>query len=161
MAAMTAIHPSKREGALARAKRRLAALAMSTVDRFETYLRYAGASAVALGSDLAAFGAIMALGFDSALAAGLSYCVGIAVHWLISAQFVFAAEVRARGTRARSYQKATFLASALLGLSVTVGLVHGVTDAGVPAFPAKLLAVALSFNLVWFVRRTIVFAQRA
>lgn len=160
MAAMTAIHPSKREGALARAKRRLAALAMSTVDRFETYLRYAGASAVALGADILSFAALVANDVDASIAAGFGYTFGIVMHWLISTRFVFAAQAHEHGTMARSYQKVSFLASALLGLGATVGIVNGVVAAGMPLVAAKLAAIVVSFQMVWFLRRTLVFAEQ-
>ena len=121
------------------------------------YLRYAGASAVALGCDLAAFGALVFAGMTAAPAAAIGYAAGIVVHWLVSTAFVFADRTAAVGTRERSTQRTAFVLSALFGLVVTWIVVAIATFLGAPALLAKLFAIAASFQSVWLVRRHFVF----
>lgn len=119
--------------------------------------RYLAASVVALGFDMASFLVLLATGMPAAPASALSYTLGIGVHWFISSRAVFAAGVAERGP-ARTRQKALFVASALVGLALTAGMV-GMGDAlGLDPRLAKIAAVGVSFVVTWLLRARIVFA---
>ena len=118
--------------------------------------RYLAASVVALGFDMASFLALLATGMDAAPAAGLSYTLGIGVHWFISSRAVFVAGVAERGP-ARTRQKALFVASALVGLALTSGVVGLGSALGLDPRLAKVAAVGISFLATWLLRARIVF----
>lgn len=119
--------------------------------------RYLAASVVALGFDLASFLALLAAGLAAAHAAALSYSLGILVHWFISSRAVFVDGVAERGP-ARTRQKALFVASALVGLALTAGIVGLGAALGLDPRLAKLAAVGVSFVATWLLRARIVFA---
>lgn len=120
-----------------------------------TLTRYLAASVIALVFDLAVFGMGISLGFDPALASAFGYCIGIIVHWLVSAQYVFVGK-RRDGT-ALQLQRALFAGSALVGLGITVGVVALASAGGAPALMAKAAAVAVSFFAVYALRKWGVF----
>jgi putative flippase GtrA len=120
------------------------------------YLRYIAVSAGALGVDLGIYFAGLSLDVAAALAAAAGYLSGVAVHWILSSRLVFD-DVAQRG-RARTKQKALFLTSAFIGLGLTVAIVALATRFGLDPRVAKLVAVAVSFQTTYFLRRTIVFA---
>lgn len=119
--------------------------------------RYLGASAVALGFDMASFLVLLALGLAAAPASALSYSLGIVVHWFISSRAVFTAGVADRGP-ARTRQKALFVASALVGLALTAAIVGLGDAAGLDPRLAKIAAVGVSFAATWLLRARVVFA---
>ena len=120
------------------------------------YLRYVAVSGGALAVDMGVYLAVMHAGTAATPAAAIGYLSGVAVHWILSSRLVFD-DVAERG-RARTKQKALFLTSALVGLGLTVAIV-GIGDRlGFDPRLAKLLAVALSFNATYLMRRRIVFA---
>jgi putative flippase GtrA len=121
-----------------------------------TYLRYIAVSGGALGIDLAIYFAALSVGMAAEIAAAIGYLTGVAVHWILSSRLVFD-DVAERG-RARIRQKALFLTSAFIGLGVTVAIVALATRYGLDARLAKLVAVAVSFQTTYLLRRTIVFA---
>lgn len=122
-----------------------------------TYLRYAGASAGALGIDMALFLAALTSGLLPTLAAALGYCSGIIAHWLLSSRLVFHDNLAAVGG-ARSGQQALFGLSALAGLACTMAIVALGDGLGLDARVAKIIAIALSFQLTYVLRRRVVFA---
>ena len=117
------------------------------------YLRYLGASGVALGVDLAIFLLLLGAHVPAAGASGIGYAAGIVAHWWLSSRAVFGGSVAAAG-RARVTQQALFLLSAAVALAVTMGVVFGLD----PRL-AKIVAVIASFQAVWLLRRHIVFAR--
>lgn len=123
------------------------------------YARYVLASVAALGTDIATFLLLMAAGTRAALASAAGYGVGIVVHWLISSRLVFAGAADVRGAD-RHRQKALFLASAFVGLALTVAIVAAGEAAGFDPRIAKLVAVIAAFQTTYVLRRTIVFAAR-
>jgi putative flippase GtrA len=123
-------------------------------------LRYLGASVIALGCDMASFLALLELGVMPGIAAAIGYCVGIVVHWLVSSRKVFTGSVASGGT-ARTRQKALFVVSALIGLSVTTAIVAGGTLLGLDPRLAKLVAVGASFTVTWLLRDVVVFRRDA
>lgn len=120
-----------------------------------TYLRYVGASGVALGVDMALFLLLTTIHVPAAVAAATGYCAGIAVHWLISSRLVF---TDARAAESDRRRQALFVASALVGLGVTVGIVGLGALLAVHPVVAKLIAIAVSFQLTYVLRSRIVFA---
>jgi putative flippase GtrA len=120
-----------------------------------TLTRYLAASVIALAFDLAVFGVGIRLGFDAALVSAIGYCIGIVVHWLVSAQFVFVG--KRRDGAALQLQRALFAGSALVGLGITVGVVSLASASGAPAMAAKAAAVAVSFFAVYALRKWGVF----
>jgi len=124
-----------------------------------TLTRYLGASMVALGADMGSFLILLRLGLAAAPASALGYSMGIAVHWWLSAHGVFSGVAQSGTERLR--QKVLFLASALLGLGLTTGVVGLCAHAGLDPRAAKLLAVGVSFAITYILRARVVFAQTA
>jgi putative flippase GtrA len=120
------------------------------------YVRYIAVSGGALGVDLGFYFLALSTGVAATLAAAVGYLSGVAVHWILSSRLVFD-DVAERGL-ARTKQKALFLTSAFVGLGLTVGIVALATRIGFDARLAKLVAVAVSFQTTYLLRRTIVFA---
>jgi putative flippase GtrA len=120
-----------------------------------TLTRYLAASMIALAFDLAVFGMGIRLGFDTALASAMGYCLGIIVHWLVSAQYVFVG--KRRDGAALQLQRVFFAGSAVAGLGITVSVVALASAAGAPALTAKAAAVAISFSAVYALRKWGVF----
>ena len=124
-----------------------------------TYVRYGAASVIALASDVALFWVLLSSGLESFIAAGAGYGFGILVHWLISSRLVFADETHERGSSARRKQKVLFALSAFVGLVLTMIIVSFGVRFGLDPRVAKLVAIVVSFQAVWFIRRMYVFAK--
>ena len=123
----------------------------------QRYIRYGVASVVALGSDVGLFLLFMRTGLDPAPASALGYSVGILVHWLISSRLVFAEGTAPKGPE-RTRQKGLFVGSALVGLAITTGIVALGGFRGLMPIASKLIAIAVSFQTTYILRKTIVFA---
>lgn len=132
-------------------------LAMINYFRRQTYFRYIVASAGALSVDMGLFLMALQLGVAAGSAAIAGYCAGILAHWLLSSRKVFADMARTHGV-ARRRQKALFVGSALIGLAITYAIVHGGAVAGIDPRIAKLVAIVISFQTTWLMRRFWVFA---
>lgn len=124
-----------------------------------TFLRYIGASALALWVDYRLFLLLLDMGWMPALASAASYGAGIVVHWLISSRLVFIDGARTAGLE-RVRQKGLFLSSALVGLGLTVAIVWAGDLAGVDPRLSKLAAIGVSFFATYILRKTIVFVAR-
>ncbi len=122
-------------------------------------LRYLLASVGALAVDLGCFLLLLASAVQPAIASAIGYSVGILAHWVLSSRTVFADGVALRG-RARTRQKVLFVVSALTGLALTIAIVGGGDFAGIDPRLAKLVAIAASFTLTWWLRSRIVFRLR-
>ncbi|KTE45702.1 hypothetical protein ATE62_01875 [Sphingopyxis sp. HIX] len=122
-----------------------------------TFLRYVGASAIALTGDMALFKLFLAAGWASPAAAAASYGAGIVIHWLISSRLVFVEGARTAGLD-RVRQKGLFLGSAFVGLGLTVAIVWAGDRAGMDLILAKLAAIGVSFVATYVLRKTLVFA---
>lgn len=123
----------------------------------QVYTRYIGASLFSLAIDFALFIATLSIGIVPALAAATGYVAGIAAHWAISSRLVFASQVCA-SPAGRRQQQAMFLLSALIGLGITTGIVGIVTRYGLDPRLAKLVAIIVSFQATYVLRRKVVFA---
>jgi len=123
----------------------------------QVYLRYVGASAASLGVDFALFMAAMSVGVPPALAAAFGYIVGIACHWLLSSKLVFIGQV-ALDSSGRRQQQALFVLSALVGLGLTTGIVGLGSRYGLDPRIAKGIAIMVSFQATYVIRKKVVFA---
>ena len=127
---------------------------LALLNRF-SITRYLLASVVSLAFDVALFMVLVAFLFDPGWASAAGYSAGIIVHWLISSSFVFPG--KARDGAALQLQRLGFIATAVLGLGITVAMVSGLTSAGVLPVMAKAAAVAVSFFAVYLTRKYGVF----
>ena len=123
----------------------------------QTYTRYIGASVASLGVDFAIFMAMLSLGLTPALAAACGYIAGIVCHWVISSRMVFVGQVATVGA-ARRQQQALFLLSALVGLGITTGIVGLGSRYGLDPRIAKGIAIVVSFQATYVLRKRVVFA---
>ena len=121
------------------------------------YLRYIGASVAALAADMGLFLLLLAASWSAALASAASYSIGIIVHWLISTRLVFVHAAKTSGLD-RTRQKALFLASAFVGLVLTVAIVAIGDGWGFDPRLAKLAAIGVSFQTTYVLRKTLVFS---
>jgi putative flippase GtrA len=118
--------------------------------------RYLVASAVALGCDLSVYGMLLEASLRAVMAGTLSYMAGLIVHYGLSASWVFPDPA---GGRRTPPTLAKFVATGLLGLGMTAGLIGMLTGAGLcGAYAAKAVAIAVSTVTVFAMRRTYVFA---
>lgn len=125
------------------------------------WLNYLLASGLALGSDAGLFLLLLDSGLSPMAASAVGYCAGILVHWLVSSRLVFADGAAARGTGERHRQKLLFVGSALIGLAVTMAIVGTATAFGLDPRLAKLVAIPVSFQTAYMLRRHIVFRTAA
>ena len=72
---------------------------------------------------------------------------------------MFQDRVSEKGTAARTQQKAMFLASALLGLLMTVAIVGTGAALGIDPRLAKIIAIIISFLLTYALRNIVIFRQ--
>jgi putative flippase GtrA len=121
------------------------------------YTRYLGASAASLGVDFATFMAALSAGVPPALAAAFGYAAGILCHWLISSRIVFVGRVAA-DSPGRRQQQALFLLSALVGLGITTAIVGLGSRYGIDPRIAKGIAIVVSFQVTYVMRKKVVFA---
>jgi putative flippase GtrA len=121
------------------------------------YARYLLASAFALGADVSSYFLLVQLTMPAVLASVVGYMFGIAVHWLLSTRIVFAQEAVASAAE-RMRQKVLFIASALVGLAITVAVVGQGLRWGFDPGLIKLVAVGIAFQATYLLRRRIVFS---
>jgi putative flippase GtrA len=118
--------------------------------------RYSAASMLALALDFAVYLLLTAGDMQPVLAGVLGYGAGLALHFLLSIRFVFAA---AATRKAQGRLFGEFALSGLAGIATTaIVMVLATGVVGLPGLPAKALAACTSFLLVYWLRRTIVFA---
>ncbi|WP_260929467.1 GtrA family protein [Novosphingobium sp. 9] len=120
------------------------------------YFRYVIISVGALAVDTASFLALLWLTIPSTVAGAIGYLAGLLGHWIGSSQVVFKDRLAPRGEKRRR-QRLGFAGSALVGLGITVGTIWACTQAGWDPRTAKLLAIALSFQATWWLRKHVVF----
>lgn len=120
---------------------------------FGTYLV---ASVLALVVDVAVLATcVRAAQVPADVAAGVGYGAGALAHYVLSRRYVFAPGWL---DNLRWAEFAIFLATGLSGLAATIGVVRVLTqEAGLPLPLSKAGAVAVSFVLVYLLRKSIVF----
>ena len=127
--------------------------------RGNVFLRYVAVSVGALATDMGVFLALLEAGLPSISASAIGYSIGILAHWILSSRKVFQDRVSDKGTAARTQQKAMFLASALLGLLLTIAIVGAGTALGLDPRLAKIIAILISFLLTYALRNIVIFRQ--
>lgn len=127
--------------------------------RGNVFLRYVAVSVGALATDMGVFLALLEAGLPSISASAIGYSIGILAHWILSSRKVFQDRVSDKGTAARTQQKAMFLASALVGLLLTVAIVGAGTALGLDPRLAKIIAILISFLLTYALRNIVIFRQ--
>ncbi|WP_022682456.1 GtrA family protein [Sphingobium bisphenolivorans] len=116
--------------------------------------RYLLVSVCALCADMALFLTLSQAGQSPLVAAAGGYIAGLALHWLLSVRFVFPTE-----GGPTHFQRLAFIASAFLGLGITVAMVTGLCALGMAPAAAKSLAIPISFLCVYAVRKHGIFAS--
>jgi putative flippase GtrA len=127
--------------------------------RGNVFLRYVAVSVCALATDMTVFLLLLEIGMPAMAASAVGYSVGIFAHWILSSRKVFHDRVSEKGTIARTQQKAMFLASALMGLVLTMIVVGAGTALGIDARIAKVVAIGTSFMLTYLLRNVVIFRQ--
>ncbi|MAN10847.1 GtrA family protein [Sphingobium naphthae] len=118
------------------------------------FARYLLASIGALAGDFILFLLLGRLGLPPVAAAFGGYAAGLAIHWAISVRYVFDT-----GAGPSHGQRLAFIASALLGMGMTMAMVGALSVVGVAPALAKLLSVPASFLTVYAIRKYGVFAR--
>jgi putative flippase GtrA len=113
--------------------------------------RYLLASICALSLDMALFLGLSRAGLPNAIAATGGYGAGLLLHWVISTRFVFACE------RPSHTQRLAFVASAAVGLLVTIIIIEFLSRLGLGQAISKLFAIPVSFGAVYAIRKYGVF----
>ena len=129
---------------------------VARLTRIPAYVRYVGVSGVALGLDSATFLLLIAGQMAPVTASGVGYTLGIVAHWLLSSRAVFADRLAASDA-GRRRQAALFVLTALVGLALTMAIVGTGHAMGLDPRLAKLVAIAVSFQSTWLLRRYFVF----
>lgn len=127
---------------------------LALLNRF-SITRYLLASIVSLAFDVALFMVLVAFASDPGWSSAAGYSAGIVIHWLISSSFVFPGKTREGA--ALQLQRVGFIATAILGLGITVSIVSWLTDLGTLPVIAKGAAVFVSFFAVYLTRKFGVF----
>jgi putative flippase GtrA len=121
--------------------------------------RYSLVSALALALDFTVYLALMKLAMDPPLAGAIGYALGTGLHYLLSTRFVFDARATDK-VHARLFGE--FALSGIAGMGITALVIALATEAaGLAALPAKVLAAAASFVIVFGLRRAVVFSPRS
>lgn len=130
----------------------LASMTAGVIARF-TFTRYLVASVIALCGDMLLFLGLLKADVTPAAAGFAGYAGGLLLHWMISIRFVFTPS-----DRATHGQRLGFVASAIIGLAITTGLISGLSATGLAPALAKLVAVPVSFLAVYAIRKYGVFS---
>jgi len=123
-----------------------------------TIARYFSSSVVALCADSASFLALLQAGVAPATAAAIGFLLGTVVHWQVSSRVMFAQGVAPAGPE-RHKQMALFLASALVGLVLTTGIVGCAVALAINPRLAKLGAIVVSFVTTSGLRHVLIFGK--
>jgi len=127
---------------------------LALLNRF-SITRYLVASIVSLAFDTSIFLTLVTFAIIPGYAAAVGYAAGILIHWMISSSFVFPGKAKQGG--ALYLQQLSFLATAVLGMAITVVTVSLMTGWGFLPIAAKGMAVFISFFTVYATRKYGVF----
>jgi putative flippase GtrA len=123
-----------------------------TVARIGRYGLTGGAAAVV---DVGVFIVLTAQGLFTPAAAAGAFCVAALVNYGLTSRFVFRQKLALR-------RLGTFLAFALVGLGVNVGVTSaGVMIVNLPAMAAKIGGIGVAFLVNFWLNNTIVFRSQA
>ncbi len=118
-------------------------------------LRYAIASAVALGADVGALFALVRIGMPAAPASAIGYAAGLGIHYLLAIRLVFAYR-RYRSTI--GLELGLYAVTGVAGLLMTVAIVAAGEGLGFSLALAKGAAVLAAFVTVFLLRRALMFS---
>lgn len=123
---------------------------------------YVAVSALALGVDFLVYWMLLDIADIAAIPAAIGYMCGLVVHYLLASRLVFVGRLTRHGVAAEAPTFAKYLASGVLGLVLTAGIV-GVCAELLDWNPitAKVLATAVAFVAVYLARRYVVFGSPA
>ena len=121
------------------------------------YVRYVLASAAALALDMAAYLLLLKAGVAPVASSVAGDGAGVVMHWLLSTRFVFLRSAAMKGPY-RLEAKVLFVLTAILGLAVTAVTVALSVSQGATPVAAKVVAIAVSFNVTYLARRFVVFS---
>jgi len=120
--------------------------------------RYLAAGVIALCADTAFLMALVRVGVSPTWAAAAGFTLGIAVNWLVASRLMFADGIAAPGPERRR-QLVIFVATAMVGMALTMAIVGGGAAMGISVHGAKLIAVGVSFVVTTGMRHVLVFGQ--
>jgi len=121
------------------------------------FIRYTAASVFALGIDFTIFMLALSNAVSPVWAACVGYCAGVATHWFLCSRAVFATHLAPSGLL-RMQQQLLFAGSAVVGLIITLTVVGIGAMVGAEPRISKILAVGISFQVIYLLRRKFVFA---
>ncbi len=132
---------------------------LTTPGRAAEFLRYTAVSGSSLLLDLAAFWALVSLAvMPTSLAGAVSCMVGLVLHYLLSAGYVFDATATGK-TNARLVGE--YALTGVMGFVITASAIFVCVDLiGLPAWFGKAAGVGATFVSVYLVRAGYVFAPR-
>lgn len=140
-------------------RRRTVAMTAGRIEALRAKLtqlsRYSAASALALALDFSTYLLLTAGDMKPVLAGVIGYGAGLALHFILSSRFVFAA---ANSGKTQARLLGEFALSGLAGIEVTAIVMTVATEAaGLSGLAAKVLAAGTSFVLVYWLRCTFIF----
>jgi putative flippase GtrA len=117
-------------------------------------LRYGVTGGIAAIVDAGGFALLLHAGLSVVMAGCLSFCIAALVNYRLSSRFVFDSQASLRGF-------ASFLAAALVGLAVNVGVtLVGVFSLGLPPIAGKLMGIGIAFIVNFLINLRFVFHTR-
>jgi putative flippase GtrA len=118
-------------------------------------LRYGVTGGIAAVVDAGGFVLLVNAKLSIVVASCLSFCVAALVNYNLTSRFVFDREATVRGF-------APFMAAALIGLTVNIGVtLMGVFAVGLPPLAAKLMGIGIAFIVNFLINLRIVFHTRS
>jgi putative flippase GtrA len=122
-------------------------------DVLRKFLRYGLTGGVAAVVDAGGFVLLVNARISIVAASCLSFCVAALVNYNLTCRFVFNREANLRGF-------AQFMAAALIGLTVNIGVTFaGVFAVGLPPLAAKLMGIAVAFIVNFLINLRFVFRR--
>lgn len=119
------------------------------------FLRYGVTAGIAAVVDAGGFVLLVNAKLSIVVASCLSFCVAALVNYNLTSRFVFDREATVRGF-------APFMAAALIGLTVNIGVtLMGVFAVGLPPLAAKLMGIGIAFIVNFLINLRIVFHTRS
>jgi putative flippase GtrA len=124
-------------------------------DFVRRFLQYGVTGGIAAVVDAGGFILLMHSRLSIVVAGCLSFCVAALVNYNLTSRFVFNCEATIRGF-------AQFVAAALIGLTVNVGVTFvGVFTMALPPLVAKLMGICIAFVANFLINLRIVFHTRS
>jgi putative flippase GtrA len=118
------------------------------------FLQYGVTGGIAAVVDAGGFVLLVHAKLSIVVASCLSFCVAALVNYNLTSRFVFNRKASLRGF-------AQFMAAALIGLTVNIGVTFmGCSRWGLPPLAAKLMGIGIAFIVNFLINLRIVFHTR-